>query len=202
MMLPPANQPPPQVVDSIGESDNECFVKYADAVVNVIRRDAEPLRSARARRYSTAPTVQRTCESCGLSFLALASDVRRGRGVRFCSRSCHSRANALRRHAATHQRGERNPNWRGGRSSRPYDSYVKHFKSANPEKARAHQIVAAAIRSGRLIRPAACSECSRSCRAEAHHEDYSRPLVVRWLCKGCHRRADLARIKHRPSSGL
>lgn len=43
-----------------------------------------------------------------------------------------------------------------------------------------------AIRRGLLIRPATCSTCGKQCKPEAHHDDYSKPLVVRWLCRSCH----------------
>jgi len=36
-----------------------------------------------------------------------------------------------------------------------------------------------------LIQPAPCVDCGdRS--AQKHHEDYSRPLDVIWLCRSCH----------------
>lgn len=31
-----------------------------------------------------------------------------------------------------------------------------------------------------------CKICSSTRYVEAHHDDYSRPLKVRWLCRRCH----------------
>lgn len=52
------------------------------------------------------------------------------------------------------------------------------------EKCRAHNIIAAAIRGGRLV-PMPCIICGNV--AEAHHPDYSKPLDVVWLCRSHHR---------------
>ena len=41
-----------------------------------------------------------------------------------------------------------------------------------------------AMRTGRLV-PQPCEECGAE-RVEAHHDDYSRPLDVRWLCRRHH----------------
>ena len=55
------------------------------------------------------------------------------------------------------------------------------------EARRAHLKVYRAVKSGRLVRPSACSQCGRSDSAiHGHHDDYSRPLDVRWLCTWCH----------------
>lgn len=43
-----------------------------------------------------------------------------------------------------------------------------------------------AMRLGIVVRPDKCSHCERSCSPDAHHDDYSRPLAVRWLCRRCH----------------
>lgn len=48
----------------------------------------------------------------------------------------------------------------------------------------ARRQVTAAIRSGRLVRQP-CEICGER-RSEAHHEDYSRSLDVRWLCRKHH----------------
>jgi len=60
-------------------------------------------------------------------------------------------------------------------------AYIKR----NPEKRAAHIIVGNAIRDGKLIRQS-CEVCANEF-AHAHHDDYSRPLEVRWLCPQCHR---------------
>lgn len=57
-------------------------------------------------------------------------------------------------------------------------------KERHPEKARATWAVSNAIRDGRLI-PQPCERCGA--KAQAHHDDYSRPLDVRWLCFTHHR---------------
>lgn len=52
------------------------------------------------------------------------------------------------------------------------------------EKARAHQLVADAVRKGTLVRQP-CEWCGNP-HTEGHHEDYGQPLKVMWLCANCH----------------
>lgn len=58
---------------------------------------------------------------------------------------------------------------------------------------KAHTAVFRAIRSG-LLQPEPCEVCGADL-AQAHHDDYSAPLIVRWLCITHHRQhhADVAR---------
>lgn len=52
-----------------------------------------------------------------------------------------------------------------------------------PEKIFARGVVLAALRAGMLSRkPCRCGEM----KVEAHHDDYTKPLEVEWLCKACH----------------
>jgi hypothetical protein len=44
-----------------------------------------------------------------------------------------------------------------------------------------------AVNSGKLVKPETCSICGSNGRIEAHHEDYSRPLDVIWVCCHCHK---------------
>jgi hypothetical protein len=52
---------------------------------------------------------------------------------------------------------------------------------------RAYAMVKAAKKKGTLI-PESCSACGA--KAEAHHNDYSKPLEVVWLCRKHHRLVD------------
>lgn len=59
-----------------------------------------------------------------------------------------------------------------------------------PEKARARQTVTCAVYEGRLIKPTQCEVCEQitpSRLLHGHHEDYSKPLDIEWLCHKCHR---------------
>jgi hypothetical protein len=57
-------------------------------------------------------------------------------------------------------------------------------KKKFPEKYIARNAVNNSIRDGRLTR-LSCEECSNPV-TQAHHEDYSKPLDVVWLCVDCH----------------
>ena len=63
------------------------------------------------------------------------------------------------------------------------------WKLRNREKCRVHDAVAKAIARGELARKP-CEVCGG--RAHAHHEDYGRPLEVRWLCPWHHARQHMA----------
>jgi len=72
------------------------------------------------------------------------------------------------------------------------DSTVR-AKAGGVER-RARIALANAVRDGKIDKPDACSECLTSCsRIEGHHEDYSKPLEVIWLCARCHRRLHASR---------
>lgn len=46
-----------------------------------------------------------------------------------------------------------------------------------------------AIRRGDVVKPNTCSKCGeKPSRIEGHHEDYSKPFDVVWLCPPCHRK--------------
>jgi hypothetical protein len=61
---------------------------------------------------------------------------------------------------------------------------VKYRKN-NPEKYKAHQIVNSCLRSGK-IKKRPCEYCGTKKRICAHHDDYSKPLDIIWLCTVCH----------------
>ncbi len=56
----------------------------------------------------------------------------------------------------------------------------------NPVKVKAQSVVAYAIRRGGLFREP-CEVCCSEENVHAHHDDYLKPLNVRWLCAPCHK---------------
>jgi hypothetical protein len=51
---------------------------------------------------------------------------------------------------------------------------------------KARCVLYAAIKAGTVRRGDTCESCGVVGRIEAHHEDYSKPLDVQWLCSKCH----------------
>lgn len=52
------------------------------------------------------------------------------------------------------------------------------------EKANARAYANVYQRRG-ILKPKACERCGEK-RAQKHHDDYSKPLQVRWMCRRCH----------------
>lgn len=65
-------------------------------------------------------------------------------------------------------------------------SRVRARKTPATLKDIAHVMVTKTVKDGVLIRPDRCSICNALGRMNAHHDDYARPLDVRWLCHKCH----------------
>lgn len=67
-------------------------------------------------------------------------------------------------------------------------AYAKKIRARSPEehqKYLARKTVENHIRAGKLIRQP-CERCG-ALNAQAHHEDYSKPLDVMWLCPRDHK---------------
>jgi hypothetical protein len=60
----------------------------------------------------------------------------------------------------------------------------RKYRAKSREKYKAHCAVSNAVRDGRIVR-APCEVCGEKA-AEGHHDDYSKPLEVRWLCRKHH----------------
>lgn len=69
------------------------------------------------------------------------------------------------------------------------ESFKKSFKYEVMKKYRS------ALQQGVIKNPGTCSSCLTSnSKIHGHHEDYSKPLDVIWLCAKCHRRVHLEKV--------
>lgn len=79
--------------------------------------------------------------------------------------------------------GPLNPQWKGGISKEHY-RYRKTQLQRYPDRCAARRKVHEAVKAGRLVRQP-CEVCGVA-NSHAHHEDYSKPLEVRWFCQKHH----------------
>lgn len=62
--------------------------------------------------------------------------------------------------------------------------YQATRRDRDPAKAATRAATSNAIRTGKLVRKP-CEVCGEA-KSEAHHDDYTKPLDVRWLCRVHH----------------
>lgn len=114
-------------------------------------------------QYTAGASIEQVADAFGVTRQSMWA-VLRLRGVTMCSQRRSGAANTFFRHG---------------------NGYAK-------EKRCALNRVTKAIRAGKLV-PGACELCgfsgtrkNGSRAVHAHHDDYSKPLTVRWLCRPCH----------------
>lgn len=138
--------------------------------------------------------MEKTCTKCLQVFPATAAHFHRhpvsADGLKTRCKDCQCSAEAARYQAKSDDEKatfkSQVASWRAANKPRTRAASDKWIRN-NPQKRRAQQMVAVEIRSGRMAR-CACERCG-SANAQAHHDDYSKPLDVRWLCPRDHARA-------------
>ena len=63
---------------------------------------------------------------------------------------------------------------------------IASYREQNSIKRYAQKIVEYAVKRGD-IKKKTCEICGGK-ETEAHHDDYSKPLNIKWVCRKCHRR--------------
>lgn len=129
--------------------------------------------------------ISKPCRLCGATTRPTPSQIKRGD---YACRPCRT-AMAAKYRAARLARGL--PPYRSESSPEQRARWVAaaHARYHSSPEYRAKQIARAtarkAIRDGRLTR-GPCEVCGTT-PTEAHHDDYSQPQKVRWLCPLHHR---------------
>ncbi len=79
------------------------------------------------------------------------------------------------------------------RTQKRYGKDNHFYRGGARADARAHDILEKAVLYGKLHNPEICSCCGSSERfkdgrtaIQGHHDDYNKPLDIRWLCQQCH----------------
>ena len=63
----------------------------------------------------------------------------------------------------------------------------REYYQKYPDRWEAVMELQRARRAGTLVTPTTCSACGEHGVMHAHHNDYSKPLDIEWLCNHCHR---------------
>jgi len=72
-----------------------------------------------------------------------------------------------------------------GRGARHDATYLGEYRKKFPKKSKATGMVNNAIRDGKLFKQP-CEKCGSEDKLHAHHDDYAKPLNIRWLCAAHH----------------
>lgn len=131
----------------------------------------------------------KTCRGCGRTLpLAAFWKQKRGRdGYNPRCKECLS-PNPERVKAMREQARE----WRRNNPKR-HEANKRAYYARYPEKRAAKNAVYYALKRGTLAR-LPCEMCGNP-QSQAHHDDYSRKLEVRWLCRAHHAQADMERSR-------
>ena len=108
---------------------------------------------------------ERCCIGCGQN-KPIGEFAIRPRGLRRSScRACERKRLAI---------------WRERNRSR-FRETKADWQAKNGEKRAAHKAVERALRIGEMVAQP-CERCGTDHNVHAHHDDYARPLEVKWLC--------------------
>jgi hypothetical protein len=145
--------------------------------------------------------ASKACSKCGETKLAaefyLAPSMRSGLNshCKACRRAATGRYFRENKEACleklrlknreTYKPGQKRSRQSPSRSRQTRTEYQRQYRAQHGERARARKAVMTAIANGTLT-PKPCERCGFGLGVHAHHEDYSKPLDVNWLCQTCH----------------
>ena len=133
----------------------------------------------------------KTCSCCkaGKQTSEFYASKKASDGLKSQCKPCHIEGNIRTRNQDT-KRDTNRIHMHSARIKQP-DKFRAREREASKvrpknEKTKARDLLNGAVRSGQILRPAACSSCGLDRKVTAHHADYSKPLDVQWLCYECH----------------
>ena len=112
------------------------------------------------------------CKICKEEKEFLMLKNRTSTGDKFICRECHTRI--VKKYRKT-IKGQENTNKAIKKSTKKYEY-----------KQKARILVARAVKFGRIKKSNICSICKKKRELHGHHDDYNKPLSVKWVCRICH----------------
>ena len=73
------------------------------------------------------------------------------------------------------------------KNSLPMRKKEKRWRDKNIQAKKAHSKLRLAFERGETTKPSKCSVCNKKKKVEGHHDDYNKPLEVKWVCAACHK---------------
>jgi len=118
----------------------------------------------------------KTCKTCGKGDVEFSGRHKECKGCQSLRAVTWARNNREKKRAANNRYHQTISSKRSDRT--------RAYREQHPERWIAHQSVQTAIRNGSLIKDP-CEVCG-AIHTHAHHDDYEKPLEVRWLCHTHH----------------
>lgn len=153
--------------------------------INLLLPDGTPSKvwaCGECKMCSTCKTEKQASEFYG--------DKRTSDGLKSQCKNCHNSTSMLTRDPENHRDANRKWMRESRYRSRPGVRERRRLSSQTKSETiefRARVLVGRAVDRGVLERPDHCPECGQSeLGIHAHHEDYTKPLDVVWLCSECH----------------
>jgi hypothetical protein len=116
-------------------------------------------------------------------------DPRQRDGLKGQCKKCHC-AGAVRTRDPDNHRVKRAEQMRRAREANP-EKFRERDRAASAKRTKddrtaARMLLNSAVKTGKVVRAPACEGCGIVGRLHGHHDDYAKPLEVRWLCPPCH----------------
>lgn len=103
-------------------------------------------------------------------------------GLASCCKDCQREYDKARLHCP--KRKAARLEYQKTKGKERHNEASRRWVANNTIKRAAHILVGNAVRDGRIVK-APCEICGNT-KSNAHHDDYSKPLTVRWLCDDHH----------------
>lgn len=142
-----------------------------------------------SNRIYSGNETSRICTTCRsvLPLSMFPRNIKHVLGVESKCRECFSKSHrdSCRKYAEANRDKIRDKNKRHRSENSAYYQ-MKYNEARLRPCGRARIALNNAVRDGRIVRPESCDECGAVCKVHGHHDDYSHPFCVRWLCSSCH----------------